>query len=84
MNNFLQEWILATKKTVDQNFVSKQIKAELGDYNEIKNKIEQKGLNNLKQSQNTNKNNPTNYFETFNNLAMMEIIIIITIYKKWR
>ena len=32
------------KKIVDQNFFSKQIKAELGDYIDTENKIEQKGL----------------------------------------
>ena len=70
---FSQGMDFSDKKIVDQNFFSKQIKAELGDYNEIDNKIEQKGLNNLKQSQNTNKIiNPTNYFETFNNLAIDE------------
>ena len=58
------------KKIVDQNFFSKQIKAELGDYIDTENKIEQKGLNNLKQNQNVIKINPTNYLETFNNLAI--------------
>ena len=60
------------KKIVDQNFFSKQIKAELGEYNDIENTIEPKGLNNLKQNQNGLKINPTNYFETFNNFASDE------------
>ena len=58
------------KKIVDQNFFSKQIKAELGEYNDTEIKIEQNELNNLKQKQNGLKINPTNYFEAFNNLAL--------------
>ena len=58
------------KKIVDQNFFSKQIKAELGDFIDTENKIEQKGLNNLKQNPNDIRINPKNYFEAFNNLAL--------------
>ena len=67
---FSQGMDYSDKKIVDQNFFSKQIKAELGDYIDTENKIEQKGSNNLKQNQNVIKINPTNYLETFNNLAI--------------
>jgi len=67
---FSKDIDFSDKKIVDQNFFSQQIKAELGEYNDTENKIEQKGLNNLKKSQNGLKINPTNYFETFNNLAL--------------
>jgi len=69
---FSKDIDFSDKKIVDQNFFSQQIKAELGEYNDTENKIEQKGLNNLKKSQNGLKINPTNYFETFNNLAQDE------------
>ena len=67
---FSKDIDLSDKKIVDQNFFSKQIKDELGEYIDTENKIEQKALNNLKQKQNGIKINPTNYFETFNNLAL--------------
>ena len=67
---FSQAVDLSDKKIVDQNFFSKQIKAELGDLNDTEDKIEQKGLNNLKKNQNGIRINPTNYFETFNNVAL--------------
>ena len=67
---FSKDIDFSDKKIVDQNFFSQQIKAELGEYNDTENKIEQKGVNNLKKSQNGLKINPTNYFETFNNLAL--------------
>ena len=67
---FSQGMDYSDKKIVDQNFFTNQIKAELGDYMDTENKIEQKGLNNLKQNQNGIKINPINYSETFNNLAM--------------
>ena len=69
---FSQGMDYSDKKLVDQNFFNKQIKAELGDYIDTENKIEQKNLNNLKQNQNGLKINPKNYFETFNNLASEE------------
>ena len=67
---FSQAVDLSDKKIVDQNFFSKQIKAELGDLNDTEDKIEQKGLNNLKKNQNGIRINPTNYFEAFNNVAL--------------
>lgn len=67
---FSKDIDFSDKKIVDQNFFSQQIKAELGEYNDTENKIEQKGVNNLKKSQNGLKINPVNYFETFNNLAL--------------
>ena len=69
---FSQGMDFSDKKLVDQNFFSKQIKAELGDYIDTENKIEQKNLNNLKKNQNGLKINPKNYFETFNNLVSDE------------
>ena len=69
---FSQGMDFSDKKIVDQNFFSKQIKAELGDYIDTENKIEQKNLNNLKQNKNGIKINPKNYFETFNNLVSDE------------
>ena len=48
---FSQGMDYSDKKLVDQNFFNKQIKAELGDYIDTENKIEQKNLNNLKQNQ---------------------------------
>ena len=67
---FSKDIDLSDKKIVDQNFFSNQIKVELGEYIDMENKTEQKGLNNLKQNKNGIKINPTNYFETFNNLAL--------------
>ena len=67
---FSQAVDLSDKKIVDQNFFSKQIKAELGDLNDTEDKIEQKDLNNLKKNQNGIRINPTNYFEAFNNVAL--------------
>ena len=67
---FSQAVDLSDKKIVDQNFFSRQIKAELGDLNDTEDKIEQKGLNNLKKNQNGIRINPTNYFEAFNNVAL--------------
>ena len=67
---FSKDIDFSDKKIVDQNFFSQKIKAELGEFNDTENKIEQKGVNNLKKSQNGLKINPANYFETFNNLAL--------------
>ena len=46
-NNIIIDF--SDKKIVDQNFFSQQIKAELGEYNDTENKIEQKGVNNSKK-----------------------------------
>ena len=73
---FSQGMDFSEKKLVDQNFFNKQIKAELGDYIDTENKIEQKILNNLKQNQNGYNIKPKNYFETFNNIASDENINI--------
>ena len=71
---FSKDIDLSDKKIIDQNFFNKKIKAELEEYNDIEIKLVQKGVNNLKQNQNGAKINPTNYFDTFNSLALEENI----------
>ena len=67
---FSKDIDLSDKKIVDQNFFNKKIKTEIEEYNDFEIKTVQKGLNNLKQNQNELKINPTNYFDTFNSLAL--------------
>ena len=69
---FSKDIDLSDKKIVDQNFFNKKIKTEIEEYNDFEIKTVQKGLNNLKQNQNELKINPTNYFDTFNSLALEE------------
>jgi hypothetical protein len=69
---FSKDLDLSDKKIVDQNFFNKKIKTEIEEYNDFEIKTVQKGLNNLKQNQNELKINPTNYFDTFNSLALEE------------
>ena len=68
---FSQGIDFSDKKMTDPNFFSKQIKAELGDFNDTGNKMEA-NPNNYMEIPNNVKINPTNYFEAFNNLAVSE------------
>ena len=69
---FSQGIDFSDKKMVDNNFFSKQINGELGDFNDTVNKVESNKINNLKEIPNNIQINPTNYFETFNNLAISD------------
>jgi len=63
---------ISDKKIVEPNFFSKQINEELGNVNDIENKIESNPLNNYKEIPNNIQINPNNYFETFNNFVASE------------
>ena len=67
---FSQGIDFSDKKITDPNFFSKQLNAELGDFNDTGNKIE--GNNNYMEIPSNIKINPTNYFDAFNNLAVSE------------
>ena len=59
---------LSDKKMAETNFFSKQ----LVDFNDTENKKESNPLNDFGEIQKNIQINPTNYFETFNNLAFSE------------
>ena len=59
-------------KIIEPNFFTKQLKAELGNINDIGNKIETNPLNNCKEIPNNIQINPNNYFEAFQNIATSE------------
>ena len=63
---------LYDKKIEETNFFTKQLTAELGNINDIGNKIETNPLNNYKEIPNNIQINPNNYFETFQNIASSE------------
>ena len=63
---------ISDKKIVEPNFFSKQINEELGNVNDIENKIESNPLNNYKEIPNNIQINPNNYLETFNNFVASE------------
>ncbi len=65
---FSQGLDLSDKKMADANFFTKQ----LADFNDTENKNEPNPLKNFREIQNNIQINPTNYFETFNNLAITE------------
>ena len=68
---FSQAIDMSDKKIADTNFFTKQINGELADFNDT-GKLEVNPLTNFKEIKNNIKINPTNYFETFNNMATSE------------
>ena len=68
---FSQGIDLSDKKMADPNFFSKQLNRDLDDFNDTE-KIEPNPLNNNnREIKNNIQINPTNYFETFNNIAIL-------------
>ena len=68
---FSQAIEMSDKKIADTNFFTKQLNGELADFNDT-GKLEVNPLTNFKEIKNNIKINPTNYFETFNNMATSE------------